>query len=160
MEKFPTINPDIGSPEHFEQAKNQNKSNTPADWSELEKWGQEQGPAPWNDTRWQSEPKNHESANSDPALDALYSYATTPTSEHFSQKTEIGQPSTKLLTALATAIPSGALVGDMALNGTSEFVAQNPAIAIAGIVAFAGAVAVTTNKILNNTETDKGGTKW
>ena len=65
-----------GTPEHFEQAKAQNKSNGTVDWDGLAKWREEQGPAPWNDPRWQTPPGDYETTRPNAIAHALQDYAT------------------------------------------------------------------------------------
>ena len=175
MEKFPTASPDIGSPEHFEQAKNQNKSAMPTDWSDLEKWSKEQGPAPWNRPSWQTERQNTESRQRaerqnaesqaaetlkfDNAINTFRNYEAKNTPDRYSQKAEKRQPSANLLGALAAAFPTSALFGDMALNGPSNFVIEHPEATTVAIAAFAGFVAVTVSKSIQKAEANhsKGG---
>lgn len=170
MEKFPTANPDIGSPEHFEQAKNQNKSAMPTDWSDLEKWSKEQGPAPWNRPSWQTESHQQterqntesqavETIKFDNAINTFRNYETKSTPDRYSQKAEKRQPSANLLGTLAAAIPTSALVGDVVLNGPSNFVIEHPEAATVAIAAFAGFVAVTVSKSIQKAEANhsKGG---
>ena len=148
---FSPIDDYIGSPEHFENAKAQNQSDVATNWENLKQWATEQGPAPWDDSKWQTEPSKTESLKFNTAVNTLYNYTDRSTPDRYSQTAEKSQPSTKLLAALVTTLaPTGALVGDTILNGPSDFVIGHPEAATGVLIAIFGATALAVSKLINS----------
>lgn len=160
MERIPNPNnPDksmapnnnwLGSPEHFEYAKSKHQSKS-TDWSDLETWRKEQGPAPWDDAKWQATPesKSHFFDRVATTNRAVNSYLQEDTPQQCIQSVIYAMTEPATIGAAVGAVTYATLIIGAA-NDPSDFVIKYPDLA--NIITLSGSalIGAISGKLVND----------